>query len=62
MVIQKTPRKVNFKGLKVTWENLVQFSSASGTNLWGKYQHFGLNLFLKTLRSHNSVYKNLEKN
>ncbi len=43
----------------MTLKNIVRFSSptASGTNFRGKYQHFGLNLFFKTSRSLNSVYK-----
>jgi hypothetical protein len=59
MIIKKNLRNVNLKGLQLTLKNIVRFSSltASGTNLRGKYQHFGLNLFFKTSRSHNSVYK-----
>jgi hypothetical protein len=40
-------------------KNLVRFSSPSaiGTNLRGKYQHFGLYLFVEISRSYNSVYK-----
>ena len=55
----KNQRNLNFKGLKWAQENIVRFSSptASGPNLRGKYQHFGLNQFFKTLRSYNSVYK-----
>ncbi len=43
----------------MTRKNIVWFLSltASGTNLRGKYQHFGLNLFFKILIYHNSVYK-----
>ncbi len=52
MTIQKNLRNVNFKGLKLTVKNIVRFLSptASGAN-------FGLNIFFKTSRSHNSVYK-----
>jgi hypothetical protein len=50
------------RGLKLALKSLVRFSSptASGAILRGKYQHFGLNQFFKTSRSHNSVY-NYEK-
>ncbi len=56
---KKNQRNLNLKGLKLAQENLVRFSSPTdcGQNLRGKYQQFGLNLFFKTLRSHNSVYK-----
>jgi hypothetical protein len=52
-----------FKGLKLALKNLVRFLSttASGAILRGKYQHYDLNQFFKTSRSHNSVY-NYEKN
>ncbi len=59
MIIKKNLRNVNFKGLKLTLKNIVQFLSppASGANWRDKYQHFGLNLFFKNSRSHNFVYK-----
>ncbi len=60
MLSKKNLRNVNFMGSKSTQKNKVRFSSASGSNLRGKYQHFGLNLIFKTSRSHNSVY-NYEK-
>jgi hypothetical protein len=48
---------------KIGFEKHRRFSSttASGARLRGKYQHVGLNLFFKTSRFHNSVYKCEEK-
>jgi hypothetical protein len=63
MIQKQSEKNVNFQGLKLTVKNMVRFSSltASGANLRGKYQHVGLNLFFKTSRTHNFVYKNEKK-
>ncbi len=52
-----------FKRLKLALKNLVRFSSptASGAILRGKYKHFCLKYFVKTSRSHNSVYNYKKK-
>jgi hypothetical protein len=63
-MIQKNLRNVNCKGLKLTLKNIGRFLSpiASGANLRGKYQHFGLNLFKKILKRfllHKIYFPNL---